>query len=312
MEIRASTRDLTGWVSLGFNYTKEDPRGAVWPRYSRGDDWSKTVVDGTIQTYHLSLGTRSPNWQGSWKHLMIICASDTDVKTSTFDILSVRVVPKVASFANAAVGVRYEVRDQMHRRTIITHTPGKLQYLLRTPQAGRLDVGLGVFKEDAPVDFKITAKPDGVDAVTVLEETYADHEHWAQRCIDLSDFSEKIITLSLEADSKRAGTVAFWSEPTVSGRRRMERPLPSTLIWDTQSPFVDEVDLRDRSNWRIATVTNLWIPATHGRRYVFKGDAVVENELLLVMFWSEKGRVIVYSKTNPNQKKVELVSLRLK
>ncbi|MFC1635204.1 hypothetical protein ACFL5Z_10200, partial [Planctomycetota bacterium] len=203
-------------------------------------------------------------------------------------------------------------RDKMHRRTIFTHTPGKLQYRLRTPEAGRLDVGLGVLEEDAPVAFNITVKPDGGDAVTVLEETYADHEHWAQRCIDLSDFSGKKITLSLEADAKRTGTMAFWTEPTVSGRRRMERPLPSTLIWDTQSPFVDEIDLRDRANWRVAAVTNLWIPATHGRRYVFKGDAIVENEHLLVVFWSEQGRVVVYSKGDSSQKKVESVPLQLK
>ncbi|MHC4581894.1 MAG: hypothetical protein ACYS14_10585, partial [Planctomycetota bacterium] len=266
-----------------------------------------------VQTYRFSLDW--PNmrrWQGSWTHLSIGYVSEEDAEAVTLDILSVRVVPKEVPYADTPVGVRYEVRDNTHRRTIFAHTPGKIQYRLYTPEAGRLDIGLGVLKEDAPVAFKITAKPDGGDAVTVLEETCADHEHWAQRRIDLSVFSGKMITLSLEADPKRAGTVAFWSEPTVSGRRRMERPLPSTLIWDTQSPFVDEVDLRDRSNWRVATVTNLWIPATHGRRYVFKGDAVVENELLLVVFWSHKGRVVVYSKADSSQKKVEFVPLQLK
>jgi len=312
VEIRARTRDPIGFVSLGFNYTKEDPFGPVWPRYSRGEDWSMPVVDGAIQTYRLSLGTRSRNWQGPWTHLMIICTSDTDVEAATFDILSIRVVPKVARYADAPIGVRDEVRNEEHRRTVFTRTPGKLEYRLHTPEAGRFDIGLGVLKEDAPVAFRITAKPDGGDVVTVLEETYADHKHWAQRRIDLSDFSGKKITLSLETDADREGTVALWAEPTVSGRRRMERPLPSTLIWDTQSPFVDEVDLRDRSDWRVATVTNLWIPATYGRRYVFKGDAVVENEFLLVVFWSDKGRVVVYSKADLSQKKVELVPLQLK
>jgi hypothetical protein len=311
VEIRARTRDPKTYFGLRFNYTEEDPWGEHFPFYSRGD-WSSTVVDGTIQTYRLSLRTRSRSWQGPWTHLMIVCTSDNNAKAATFDILSVRVVPKGVPYADIPVGVRYEVRDNTHSRTIFAHTPGKIQYRLYTPEAGRLDIGLGVLKKDAPVAFKITVKPDGGGPVTVLEETYADDKHWAQRLVDLSDFSKKMITLSLEADAKRAGTVAFWSEPTVSGRRRMERPLPSTLIWDTQSPFVDEVDLRDRSSWRIATVTNLWIPATHGRRYVFKGDTIVENEHLFVVFWSEKGRVIVYSKADSSQKKVELAPLQLK
>ncbi|MFC1634676.1 hypothetical protein ACFL5Z_07515 [Planctomycetota bacterium] len=312
VEIRARTRDPIGFVSLGFNYTKEDPH-RPWPRYSRGNDWSSTVVDGTIQTYRLSLGTRSRNWQGPWTHLMIICTSDTNVEAATFDILSVRVVPKEASYADAPVGVRSEVRDNMHWRTIFVHTPGKLEYRLHTPQAARLDIGLGVLKENTPVAFRITAKQDGGDSITILEETYADHKHWAQRCVDLSDFSGKMITLSLEVDAKRAGTVAFWAEPTVSGRTGMGRLRTGTLIWDTQSPFVDEVDLRDRTNWRVVVDPPIgWSPATYGKGYFFKGDAVVENEKLAAVFCSGKGRVVIYSKADSSQKKVEFVPLQLK
>jgi len=314
VEIRARTRGPMALICLDFNYTEEDTYrdGDFFPRYS-GGDLTNPVTDGTVQMYRLSLDSpRMRRWQGPWTHLMIVCIGKEDAEVATLDILSVRVVPKEAPYADAPVGVRDEVRNEEHKRTVFTHTPGKLAYRLHTPQAGRLDIGLGVLREDVPVTFRVTATPDGGDTVTVLDETYANQEHWAQRRVDLSDFSGKMITLSLEANAKRADTVAFWTEPTVSGRRRMERPLTGTLIWDTQSPFVDEIDLRDRANWQVAGVTNLWSPATYGRRYVFKGDAVVENKHLLAVFRSAEGRVVIYSKADLSKKKLELVPLQLK
>jgi hypothetical protein len=243
---------------------------------------------------------------------MIGWGCEGDAEAATLDILSVRVVPKVALYAEAPVGIRYEERDNMHWRTIFMHTPGKLQYRLHTPQAARLDIGLGVLKENAPVAFRVTAKPDGGDTVTILEESYSDRSHWARRHIDLSDFSGKKITLSLEVNAKRAGTVAFWAEPTVSGTRETKRLHTGTLIWDTQSPFADEIDLRDRADWQVVVDPLGGNTAMDGREFFFKGDAVVENEKLTAVFWSGKGRVVVYSKANSTGKKVEFVPLQLK
>jgi hypothetical protein len=52
VEIRARTRDPMAFIGLGFNYTKEDPHGFLFPQYSRGD-LTRTVTDGTVQTYRL-------------------------------------------------------------------------------------------------------------------------------------------------------------------------------------------------------------------------------------------------------------------
>ena len=312
VEIRARTRDpMAATIAMGFNYTEDSPEGFYFPQYSRGDG-ARLVADGTIQTYRLSLDKRRRDWQGPWTHLMVGCISEQNAEALMLDILSVSVVPKEAPYGDAPVGIRYEVRDNMHWRTIFTHTPGQLRYRLCLPQAGRLDVGLGVLRENNPVVFKITATPDGGDATTVLEEIYADEKHWAQRRVDLSDFSGQKLTLSLEANAEHAGTVAFWAEPTVSRRRETERLHTGTLIWDTQSPFVDEVDLRDRSNWRVVVDPLHGNPATYGEEYLFKGDAVVENKHLIAAFWSSKGRVVIYSKADMRQKKVEFVPLQLK
>jgi hypothetical protein len=95
-----------------------------------------------------------------------------------------------------------------------------------------------------------------------------------------------------------------------------------TLIWDTLSPFVNSVDLRDRSNWKPVPTDLLTLeldplaafsdPGYYGREYDFKGDAIVENERLTAVFWSRKGEIVIYSKVDSNEQKVEFVPLQPK
>jgi len=94
------------------------------------------------------------------------------------------------------------------------------------------------------------------------------------------------------------------------------------LVWDTLSPFGNTVDVRDRTNWKVVPANLLTLelnpaaavsdPAYYGREYSFKGDAVVENEHLTAVFWSRKGRVVIYSKADPSNRRVEFVPLQLK
>jgi len=101
-----------------------------------------------------------------------------------------------------------------------------------------------------------------------------------------------------------------------------EGKIPNTLIWDTMSPFIDTVDLQDRTNWKPVPADLLTLesnpymafsdPGYYGREYAFNGDAVVENEHLTAVFRSKTGRVLIYSKADSNIKKLELVPLELK
>ncbi len=227
VEIRARTGDRLCNIALGFNYTEEDRAGgadALFPFYSRGD-WAPFITDGTIQTYRLSLDSPlMQKWEGPWTHLAIAFASKEDEEAATLDILSVSVIPKEAVYADAAVGVRTEVRDQAHRRSLYTHTPVSLKYRVRLPEAARLDVGLGVLREDVPVTFRIIARSAGGTAETLFEETHADKLHWAQRSVDLSGLAGQTVDLTLEADAERAGTVALWAAPTLAGTRNTDKP----------------------------------------------------------------------------------------
>ncbi len=109
--------------------------------------------------------------------------------------------------------------------------------------------------------------------------------------------------------------------PGISMARRQEMTA-TTLVWDTQSAFGDTVDVGDRADWKVVPSDLLTLeldpsaatsdPAYYGREYSFKGDAVVENEHLTAVFCSRKGRVIIYSKADLSEKKVEFVPLQLK
>ncbi|MEE9183479.1 MAG: sulfatase, partial [Acidimicrobiia bacterium] len=224
IEIRARTRDRMRRIGLLFNYTEEDPVWGVFPFYAPGHR-ALLITDGTVQTYRLSLD--SPRMRGReepWTHLGIWFVSQADEEAVTLDILSVRVIPREAEFAGDRVGVRTEQRSNAHRRTLYTHAPGRLEYHVKVPEAGRLDFGLGVLLGNTPVTFTITAQRKGGEAETLLEETYADQDHWAQRSADLSHLAGQTVTLALETEAERAGTVALWAAPTLTGARTTDKP----------------------------------------------------------------------------------------
>jgi hypothetical protein len=100
---------------------------------------------------------------------------------ATLDILSVSVIPKAAVYADIAVGVRTELRGQAYRRSLFAHTPARLEYLVRLPEAARLDVGLGVLREDVPVTFRVMAQSAHNTVETLFEETCADKLHWRDK-----------------------------------------------------------------------------------------------------------------------------------
>ncbi len=175
------------------------------------------IRDGSEQTYVFPVSASS----SSGRELLIgIWAFEP----ASIDILSVSLVPKEAYFTDPPLGVRSAARGQAYRRTLYTHAPSKLEYRVRIPESGRLDIGLGVLRDDAPVTFRVTARYDGQSLNRLLEESYSDSGRWAQRSIDLGRLAGKDVTLALEADSDQVGTVALWAAPTLSGARSTNKP----------------------------------------------------------------------------------------
>ncbi len=179
------------------------------------------VMDGTVQTYRIRLDNSDLPPEEPIRQIALWFEAD---EPASINILSITLIPKETDYAAAPVGVRTDARSEVYRRALYTHAPGRLEYRVQVPEAGRLDVGLGVLRDDAPVTFRVTARPEGSDAQTLLAETYADRDHWAQRSVDLSDLAGQTVTLVLEADAERAGSVALWAAPTISGARTTDKP----------------------------------------------------------------------------------------
>ncbi len=204
-------------VRLGFNFT-EPARAGIW----QASGWTPPLIsDGTVQTYLLSPEPIRGQFDGTWRQLLLqFCA----FQPSTIDLLSVKVIPKEAAFASAPVGVSMDGLEGLYRRTLYTHAPATLTYQVRIPDAGQFDVGLRVVRRDAPVTFRVSVTPHGGEAERRLEETVAETEQWAQRRVDLSDLAGQTVSLALEANADRTGSVALWAAPTLSGGRTTEKP----------------------------------------------------------------------------------------
>ncbi len=224
VEIRARSRDPLRVVGLRFNYNEEDVYGGAFPFYS-GGDVAYLVTDGTVQTYRLSVnGPNMRSWEGPWTHLAIFFNSQDDEEAVTLDILSVRVIPREAEFAGDRAGVQEIKVGRRYSRALYTHAPGRLEYRVRVPEGGRLDVGLGVLRKDVPVTFSVEVQAAGEEPVALLEERYDDQESWGQRSVDLAEFAGRTVMLALEADAAEEGTLAFWGSPTLSGTRATDKP----------------------------------------------------------------------------------------
>jgi arylsulfatase A-like enzyme len=219
--VRARAWEDAQEIGIGFNL-KEGSGTASDERFPFRffGEFVDMFNDGSVQTYLLRADWIGGKWEGSWQQLGLW----VDAREPTeIDILSVQVIPKEANYSSASAGVLSEVRDRARRRTLYTHAPGRLEYRIQVPEAGRLDLGLGVLRDD-PVTFRITAQRDGGNVETLHEEAYGDKAHWAQRSVDLSGLAGEAITLGLEAQADQAGAVALWSAPTLAGSAHVARP----------------------------------------------------------------------------------------
>lgn len=254
--VRARTSDEIELIYVEFNLRDEIGPGPLeyFPfRYS--NEGAVVVRDGSEQTYAMRADWSmdySEQWEGPWRQLGVtFCAPEP----ASIEILSISVVPKEARYTEARAGVRTEVRNQEHRRTLYTHAPARLEYQVRVPDAGRLDVGLGVLRDDAPVTFRIgMLREDGVTE-NLLEETYSSREKWTQRTVDLSRFAGRVVTLALEADAESAGTVALWAAPTISGSRTTRKP--NVIFYVIDGGSADYMSVYGYNRWTTPNLERL-------------------------------------------------------
>ena len=189
--------------------------------YRHFADSARLVPDGAIQTYQLGLDIVGGPWEGPWRQLALWFSTS---EPTSIDVLSVSLIPAEAAFASAPAGLSTVSQNGRYRRTLYTHVPGRLTYQVQIPEGGQLDVGLRGVREGVPVTFRVTATPESGEPESLHEETLAEAEHWAERRVDLSHLAGQTVSLVLEANADRAGSVALWGAPTVSGARSSDHP----------------------------------------------------------------------------------------
>jgi len=237
---RADSASSVNIVALAFNL--RDGRGPATnpqPPFQFVGQNSPVVRDGTIHTYRLRVGEGSPGFTVPWRQLLLIFGSEGE--PGSIELLSVSVVPTAAAYAEAPHGVRPVTIGNRIRRTLYTHAPASMAYDVRVPEQGRVDVGLGVLTDGAAVTFAMTATLSNGTVERLFEEHYADAEMWGQRSVDLSRFAGQTVTLTLEAQAERPGTVALWGSPTVSGTRSSE--MPNVIFYVIDGGGADQMSL---------------------------------------------------------------------
>jgi arylsulfatase A-like enzyme len=220
--VRARTAEAVNVFTLNFN--RRDGAGTATDLmipYRHGGAAAWLVRDGAIRTYQLPVDRSDGIWEGPWRQLGLWFRADVP---ASIDILSISLIPKEANYEEAPAGTRAEARGGIYRNALYAHAPGRLAYPVRIPAAGRLDVGLGVLRDDAPVTFRVEARTDGGDTAVLFEETYKDKERWAQRSVDLSSLAGQTVMLGLATAAEQAGSVALWGAPTVTGSGTPSRP----------------------------------------------------------------------------------------
>jgi arylsulfatase A-like enzyme len=224
-----------GSIGLGFNLRDREalPRKeSPFPHKVWGRRDAPLVGDSTVQTYQLPLEP-ADTLDGPIEQLGLWFWSSEPL---TVEILSITVEPMEAVFADEGAGIRHPERDGLHRRTLFVHTPAQIDYRVQIPEGGRLDTGLGILWSEPTTTFRVRVTPDGGQSETLLQETLANRQSWNQRSIDLSAYAGKIVTLSLEAESEREGSVAFWGAPTLTGSRTTDKPNVIFYIIDGAGP----------------------------------------------------------------------------
>lgn len=197
------------------------------PFLFRGEG-ARLIADGSAHTYLLRPDWTAWGTEGRWRQLALTFTSQAP---NEFEILSVAVIPKEARFADAPVGVVTDQREQIYRRALYTHAPARLKYRVRVPEGGRLDFSLSVLRSEPPVTFRVTAG-EGDKPRVLFQQTYARRERWGQHSVDLRSLAGQTVTLGLETDSKRPGTVGLWGAPTLSGRRQDRAPNVILYVMD--------------------------------------------------------------------------------
>jgi hypothetical protein len=196
------------------------------------EDWVASVREdpgGGPHVLRANLPHPEDGARPDWRQLGLWFGADSPV---TIEIVSIRLVPRDAPFADApagvlpvgaAPGITWPEESGPSNEALYMWTPARAEYSVQVPANGRLDVSLGVVRAEAAVRFRVIATPPGSESEVQLEEVLSDPARFVNRQLDLAHLAGQSVSLVLEAESatreeSAAATlsnVALWREPTL-------------------------------------------------------------------------------------------------
>jgi len=157
----------------------------------------------------------------------------TDAAGADVEIDSIRLVSREGLYAGLGHGLGREEIVNQSRNVIYARAPGSYTTPILVPPNAALDVGVGVLDAAPGVTFSVAVEGEG-PRQTILEHAVEQDESWEDLRADLSAWAGKTVRLRFAVRADRPGSVALWSNPTVTDERTPpERPNVILYLIDT-------------------------------------------------------------------------------
>ena len=171
-----------------------------------------------FQTYRLTTSINLNGGGGDFlasgiRHVLL---NPSDQVGAQFEIESIRLIFREEQLAEIPSGVSWQGFENIFKETLITRAPETVNFDLVLPSHPWLDLSIGTV-EDRPVTFRVEAD-DGSEHSIVLQRTITTAERWESAPVDLEQFANQSVNVSLSLISEKPGALGFWGTPSVRNR----------------------------------------------------------------------------------------------
>jgi arylsulfatase A-like enzyme len=203
------------WASKGANVSlhvssSESPDVGAKSRDARSGNWDMTsplLPSDEPQTY--TIRTSRPIDASSIRHVLL---RPTDEAGAEFAVESVRLIFRREYLASIPSGASWQGLSEIYRETVVTRAPETAHFELTLPANPWLDLAVGTL-EDIPVRFRVA-----INDTIVEEHEVTSALEWEVTPVDLSEYGDQSVTLSLSLESDTPGTLGLWGAPAVRSR----------------------------------------------------------------------------------------------
>jgi arylsulfatase len=192
--------------------------------YLRESELSDYLIDlrpgEEITTYTLSESNATFSKMaalGGLKHLTLHFAG---AEGADFALESFRVIPRTEHLAGVPAGIGWHGLGGVFRETLVARSPERLSWEQHLGERAWLDLDIGT-PDNHPVTFQVEISSPGREPIR-RQRTLTEGDRWEPFAIDLAEFSDRTVELSLGLMSDEDGHIGFWGSPAI--RHRGARP----------------------------------------------------------------------------------------